>query len=154
MTNTLRAFNKNDARGVKELILSILTKEYPFDKSAYSDSDLDKIDEVYGGQREVFFVIEDSGDIAGTVGIKEDSKDDALLRRLFVDLKHRKKGYGSTLLEKAISFCKEKNYKRIYFRCTDRMSDAMRLCMKNGFREIEALEVSGFKIHNLELKLQ
>lgn len=148
----LRIFNKNDAKGAKELILSVLTKEYPFDKNAYSDSDLDRIDEVYGGAKDSFIVIEDNGQIVGTVGVKEDAKDTALLRRLFVDLKHRKKGYGTELLNKAIDFCKEKGYKSIYFRCTDRMSDAMKLCIKKGFKEIESLEVSGFKIHNLELK--
>jgi N-acetylglutamate synthase-like GNAT family acetyltransferase len=151
--HTLRMFAKNDSTGVKELILSILTREYPFDKSVYSDSDLDKISEIYGGKKDSFMVIEEDGDIVGTVGVKEDSEDSALLRRLFVDLKHRKMGYGSELLDKAIAFCKEKGYKHIYFRCTDRMSDAMRLCTKKGFKEMESLEVSGFKIHNLELKI-
>lgn len=149
----LRVFTKNDAKGAKELILSVLTKEYPFDKNAYSDSDLERIDEVYGGAKDSFMVIEANGEIVGTVGIKEDTKETALLRRLFVDLKHRKKGYGTELLDKAIDFCKEKGYKRVYFRCTDRMGDAMKLCVKKGFKEIEALEVSGFKIHNLELKI-
>ena len=149
----LRTFNKNDASGAKELILSILTKEYPFDKSAYSDSDLNRIGEVYGGGKDSFMVIEDNGQIVGTVGVKEDTKETALLRRLFVDLKHRKKGYGTELLNKAIDFCREKGYKRVYFRCTDRMSDAMKLCLKKGFKETEALEVSGFKIHNLELTI-
>lgn len=151
--HTLRVYTKNDAQGVKELILSILTKEYPFDKNAYSDSDLDRIGEVYGGEKESFMVIEAAGDIVGTVGVKEDSKESALLRRLFVDLKHRKKGYGSELLDKAIEFCRGKGYKSIYFRCTDRMKDAMKLCEKKGFKEVETLEVSGFNIHNLELKL-
>lgn len=150
---TLRIFSRNDAEGVKNLILSILTKEYPFDKKAYSDSDLERIGEVYGGPKDSFMVIEDNGEIVGTVGIKEDAKDTALLRRLFVDLKYRKKGYGTKLLEKAIEFCSQKGYKRVYFRCTDRMSDAMRLCISKGFREVEALEVSGFRIHNLELKI-
>ena len=152
--HTLRAFAKTDVSGVRELILSILTKEYPFDKSAYSDSDLTKIDEVYGGERDSFFVIEAEKDgIVGTVGIKEDSKDGALLRRLFVDLKHRKLGYGTELLSRAIEFCKDKKYKSISFRCTDRMKDAMNLCISKGFQEIEALDVAGFKIHNLELKI-
>lgn len=151
--HTLRRFNKDDAKGVKELILSILTKEYPFDKSAYSDSDLDKIQEVYGGTKDSFMVIEEGGAVVGTVGVKEDSKESALLRRLFVDIKHRNKGYGKELITSAINFCKEKAYKRIYFRCTDRMEAAMNLCLKNGFKEVEALDISGFKIHNLELKL-
>lgn len=151
--NTLRIFTKADSEGVKELILSILTKEYPFDKSAYSDTDLDNIYEVYGGEKDSFFVMEEDGLIVGTVGVKEDIDNSALLRRLFVDIKHRKKGYGSELLDDAISFCKDKGYKRVYFRCTDRMKNAMNLCIRKGFKEIEALEVSGFKIHNLELKL-
>ena len=149
MTYAMRQFKKDDAKGVKELILAILTKEYPFDRSAYSDSDLDRIDEVYGGVKDSFFVIEENGTIVGTVGIKEESDDEALLRRLFVDTNHRKQGYGTKLLKTAISFCKENGYKRIYFRCTDRMIDAMRLCVKEGFTELETLEILGFKIHKL-----
>ena len=153
MSHSLRSFKRNDSQGVKDLILTILTKEYPFDKSAYSDSDLDRIPEVYGGEKDSFFVIEEDGYIVGTVGVKEETKDDALLRRLFVDVKHRKRGYGTELLNAVIDFCNSKSYKRIYFRCTDRMADAMKLCVKKGFKETERLEVSGFKIHKLQLEL-
>jgi putative acetyltransferase len=153
MEHTLRRFQEADSKGAKELILSVLTREYPFDRSAYSDSDLDRIGEVYGGVRESFFVMESAGRIMGTVGVKEDSKENALLRRLFVDSKERHKGYGTELLKKAVAFCRESGYKRICFRCTDRMVDAMKLCVKEGFRETETLEVSGFKIHKLELAL-
>jgi GNAT superfamily N-acetyltransferase len=153
MEYKLRGFCEKDSGGVKELILSILTKEYPFDKSVYSDSDLDRIGEVYGGKREAFFVVDDNGAIAGTVGVKEESKEDALVRRLFVDSRHRKKGYGRALLKKALEFSRLNGYKRVYFRCTDRMVDAMKLCAKEGFKEVETLEVSGFKIHRLALVL-
>jgi GNAT superfamily N-acetyltransferase len=70
-----------------------------------------------------------------------------------VDVKHRHKGYGTELLRKAIDFCRLKKYRRIFFRCTDRMTSAMRLCVKEGFRETEMLEVGGFRIHKLEFKL-
>lgn len=149
MNHELHPYKKDDAKGVKDLILTILSREYPFDKSAYSDSDLDKIGQTYGGARDIFFVIKEGGEVVGTAGIKEESSDEALLRRLFVDLKHRKRGYGTELLERAINFCKEKHYKRVYFRCTDRMSDAMKLCLKKGFVEAEVLDVSGFQIHKL-----
>lgn len=153
MDYSLRQFRSEDSQGVKNLILTILTKEYPFDRSAYSDSDLDKIAVTYSGPKDSFFVVEKNGKIAGTVGIKEDSAEDALLRRLFVDPKHRKMGYGSALLEKAIEFAREKGYKRIFFRCTDRMGAAMRLCVSKGFKDKDSLEVSGFMIHRLELGL-
>jgi putative acetyltransferase len=153
MEYNLRQFRSEDSKGVKDLILTILTREYPFDRSAYSDSDLDKIAETYSGHKDSFFVVEEKGEIVGTVGIKEDSAQDALLRRLFVDPRHRKKGYGSKLLEMAIKFAKEKGYQRIFFRCTDRMAAAMKLCTSKGFKEKDSLEVSGFKIHRLELGL-
>ncbi|MFA5143121.1 MAG: GNAT family N-acetyltransferase [Candidatus Omnitrophota bacterium] len=150
MDSNLRVFRASDAESVKNLILDILSKEYPFDRSAYSDSDLHKIGETYGGKREAFLVAEESGQIVGTVGVKEESQTEALLRRLFVDLRHRKKGYGANLLDKAIEFCRGKGYKKIYFKCTDRMHDAMRLCVKKGFKETDKLEVGGFNIHKLE----
>jgi len=153
MNHILRPFKKEDAQDVRDLILSILTKEYPFDKSAYSDSDLDRIGEVYGGKRDTFFVVEEAGKIVGTVGVKEDTGSEALLRRLFVDYGHRKLGYGTALLKRAIAFCAENKYRHVYFRCTDRMVDAMKLCLKEGFKEVEALEVSGFKIHKLALTI-
>ncbi|MDD5421926.1 MAG: GNAT family N-acetyltransferase [Candidatus Omnitrophota bacterium] len=153
MPHLLRQFTKEDAKGVKDLILTILAKEYPFDKSAYSDSDLERIGETYGGERDSFFVIDDGGEVVGTVGIKQESKDEALLRRLFVDPKRRKLGYGTQLLSSAIDFCRQNGYKSIYFRCTDRMADAMKLCLKKGFKETEKLEVGGFRIHKLELSL-
>ena len=153
MEYSLRRFRPDDAQGVKNLILTILTKEYPYDRSAYSDSDLDKIAETYSGPKDSFLVVEENGEIVGTVGVKEDSAEDALLRRLFVDPKHRKHGYGSGLLEAAVKFAKDKGYKRIFFRCTDRMGAAMKLCISKGFKEKDSLEVSGFKIHRLELGL-
>lgn len=153
MEHLLRAYKNSDAANVKELILGILAGEYPFDKSAYSDSDLDKVGETYGGKRDAFFVIEEGSQIAGTVGVKMETEDTALLRRLFVDVKRRHRGYGSELIGKAIDFCRKHGYGKICFRCTDRMSDAMKLCVKNGFKETETLSVSGFNIHKLELTL-
>jgi N-acetylglutamate synthase-like GNAT family acetyltransferase len=153
MEHTLRKFKKDDAPQVKELILGILTAEYPFDKAAYSDSDLEKIAQTYGGEKDAFLLIDEIGQVAGTVGIKMDSDESALLRRLFVDVKRRHRGYGSELVGKAIDFCKNNGYKKIFFRCTDRMADAMKLCKKNGFIETDTLSVSGFNIHTLEKSL-
>ncbi|MBN2453088.1 MAG: GNAT family N-acetyltransferase [Candidatus Omnitrophica bacterium] len=154
MGHILREFKSDDASGVKELILGILTREYPFDRSVYADSDLDKIRETYGGPKDAFFVVDEDGGIAGTVGVKMETDDDALLRRLFVNVKRRRRGYGSALIEKAVEFCRTKGYKKMIFRCTDRMSDAMKLCAKKGFKETDKLLVGGFNIHKLELEIK
>jgi len=146
-------YKASDSESVRSLILTILKDEYPFDMSAYVDTDINDISGTYGGQENAFFVIKDKDQVVGTGGIKSDSQNSALLRRLFVDKAYRNKGLGTELIKKAVLFCKSKGYGEIVFRATDRMKSAMRLLEKNGFERIESLEISGFHIHVYKLKL-
>lgn len=149
----IRQFRNGDAPGVKRLIISILNKEFSKERSAYPNTDLDAILKVYGGDRECFYVIEDNGDIVATVGVKEDSKYIALLRRLFVDPRYRGKGYGSRLVDKAFEFCKQKGYHQMVFRSTDRMASANRLCFKKGFVEEDRFNLGDVEIVKFTRKL-
>lgn len=149
----VRAFKKDDSDNVKELILSILTKEYPFDKSAFSDSDLYDLGGTYGGSRDSFFVLEDDGKIAGTIGIKQDTEETAFLRRLFVEERHRRKGYGALLMDEALRFCRSKGYQKIAFQTTNRMAQAIELCKKKGFKKIEEIDLEGFQIYKFVCEL-
>lgn len=148
-----RNYEPKDSDEVRNLVFSILEKEYPFHRNAYQDTDINDISGTYSGGGNAFFVIDTDGKIAGTVGVKKETAETVLVRRLFVDEAHRRKGYGQALLKKAIDFCKSENYKEAVFRATDRMFQAMSLCKKNGFKETEDLEVSGFHIHKFVLKL-
>lgn len=149
----VREYRAEDSVSVKNLILSILEKEYPFDKSAYQDSDINDITGTYSGEENHFFVSKKDGKITGVIGIKKDEGQRALVRRLFVEEVQRGKGQGTALLAKAIEFCRSKSYKEIIFRATDRMAQAMGLLKKLGFQETEKLEVSGFHIHIFTFKL-
>lgn len=147
----IRKFSENDGPKVKELILSILEKEYPFDRKAYADTDLENIGAAYGGARDIFFVIEEGDKIIATAGIKEDTKETALLRRVFVDPDERRKGYGSRLIDETIKFCKDAEYKELVFRTTSKMVQAIELCKKKGFSEKEKIDLGGFFIHKFIL---
>jgi N-acetylglutamate synthase-like GNAT family acetyltransferase len=149
----IRKFAEADGVKVKELILSILEKEYPFDRKAYPDTDLENIGATYGGPQDTFFVIEDGNRIIATAGIKKDTRDTALLRRVFVDPGERRKGYGSKLLDGAVKFCREAGYKQLVFRATGKMTQAIELCKKNGFKETEKLDLGGFFIYKFVLDL-
>jgi len=149
----IKIFEPKDNDGVKDLIISILTKEYPFDKSVYEDSDLCGISQTYGGKRDSFFVIKSEGKILGTVGIKEDSEDTALVRRLFVDPACRRKGYGALLLDRAIQHCRKNNFKHVVFRTTGRMVQAINLLKKTSFKELEKIDLGGFQIYKFMLDL-
>jgi GNAT superfamily N-acetyltransferase len=149
----IRKCAEADGAKVKELILSILEKEYPFDRKAYPDTDLENIGAAYGGPRDTFFVIENGDRIIATAGVKEDAGGTALLRRVFVDPNERKKGYGSRLLDEAVKFCKKAGYKQLVFRATDKMTQAIELCRKNGFKEKEKVDLGGFFIYKFALDL-
>lgn len=149
----VRAFERKDNNNVKNLIVSILTTEYPFDKSVYENSDLSDISNAYGEKRDSFLVLENKGKILGTIGIKEDSKETALIRRLFVDPSCRRKGYGALLLEKGISHCKRNNFTHIVFRTTGRMAQAINLLKKTNFKEVEKIDLGGFRIYKFMLDI-
>ena len=149
----VREYKKEDSENVRNLIFSILEKEYPFDRIAYKDTDINDISGTYGGEGDKFFVAEKAEKVVGTIGVKQDASDTALIRRLFVSESHRKQGLGSALLKEAIAFCKSEGYKTVIFRATDRMKSAMDLCKKTGFKETDNLEVSGFHIHKFDLKI-
>ena len=152
-TMNIRKIEAKDEQRVKELILSILTNEYPFDRKAYSDSDLNNIAESYSGPRDTFFVLDNNDDIVGTIGIKEDSQSYALIRRFFIRSDFRGKGYGKKLMDEAVGYCKSKDYKHVIFRGTNRMTQALELCRKKGFKEQEAIDMGGFSIYKLVLDL-
>ncbi len=149
----VKDYKPEDSESVRNLILSILKDEYPFDMNAYSETDINDITGIYGGEKNTFFVIKDKDKVIATLGVKNESDKTALLRRLFVDKAYRKRGLGTSLVKKAVSFCESREYKEMVFRATDRMKDAIRVLEKNGFKKMESLEVSGFHIHKYLLNL-
>lgn len=153
MSVEVREYKTKDSTGARDLILSILEKEYPFDQSAYRDTDINDISGTYSGEGNAFFVLEKEEKIVGAIGVKKETEETALIRRLSVDESHRKQGYGVALLQRAIDFCKSKKYKEVVFRTTGKMKAAMALCKKAGFSEKEKLDVGGFSIHTFSLKI-
>ncbi|MBN2302571.1 MAG: GNAT family N-acetyltransferase [Lentisphaerae bacterium] len=150
----IRKLEPGDEDKIKDFINGIMTDEFSVENSAYAYEDLNNVMEHYGGDRELFLVAEEEdGKVIGTLAIKEDGPDTALLRRVLVDKKYRGKGYGGMLLKQAMDFCFDHNYKNVSFRGTDRMQTALRLCLKNGFEEQDVAEFGDFKLMTLSRKL-
>ena len=149
----IRLVKNTDVPKVLKLIKSILESEFGKEASVYPQIDLYDLEASYGGQRDCFFIAERDGQVVGTTAIKEEDPKIALLRRIFVDPKYRGKGYGLSLLEKAIEFCKKKNYRKISFQGTSRMTMALALCRKKGFQEDDRVAMEDFEIIRCSLRL-
>jgi putative acetyltransferase len=149
----LRQFQEKDGPQVKELVNSILFKEFSLSSKVYQLDDLDSISKAYNGPRDIFYVLEEDNKIVGTVGVKEDTKQVALLRRMYIHNNYRGRGYGSLLINAAIDFCKNNNYRQIVFRSTNQMQDAISLCLRKGFSEQEKLNLGDIQIIKFILKI-
>ncbi len=153
MSIKIRRAKIEDKSQIQRLINSIMSKEFPKSRTAYPSNDIKNPAKYYSGKKDVFFVAEKDNKIIGTVGIKEDTDYTALLRRLFVKKEFRGKGFGSKLLNKALNFCKKHNYKKVVFRGTDMMQLALKVCLKNGFKEKDIINLPHFKMFILEKKI-
>ena len=145
----IRKICPHDTPQVKQLIHGILDKEFTTEHHVYASPDLDDPVQYYGGQKDIFLVAEQDGAIIGTVAIKEDSPDTALLRRIFLNKEFRGQGYGEKLLQKALAFCFDQQYQNVTFRGTATMQAALQLCLKEGFKETDMAEMSAIKMHVL-----
>lgn len=153
-TVEIRPARSQDGERVRGLIAGIMGSEFSADSRAYPVQDLDDLPGSYGGPRDIFLVAEEGGKIVGTVAIKEESPEKALLRRVFVSGAYRGKGLGSQLLNKAMQFCFDHDYKTVQFRGSERMQAALQLCLRNGFEKQEETELAGIRLMLLRRRVR
>lgn len=132
---TIRASRSGDETKVVQVVAGILQSEFSQDQPAYPTDDLERLADSYAGPNSTFLVAEQDARIVGTCGVKAESPQTAILRRLFVSPTCRGKGVGSQLLKEALSFCRKRGFREVIIRTSTRMQQAIRLCMAEGFQE-------------------
>ena len=151
---TIQKCQEDDQKEVRNLIAGIMAQEFPKEAATFPTDDLEDISASYGKLGEAFFVASINGKIVGTVGIKQEDKRTALLRRLFVDSKYRRKKIGSQLIERAIQFCREVGYDELIFKTTSTMANAVRLCEQKGFVPKTRLDLGPIQLLKFALFLK
>ena len=143
-----------NAQAAREVIESILAREYPSSLHAFPPNDLADLFSSYGKLGEAFFVALENGKVIGTAGVKREDDRSAFLRRLFVLPEYRRKQVGSELVERAIQFCREVGYQELIFKTTSTMENAIRLCEKKGFVTKACLDLGPLKLLKYALNLK
>ncbi len=90
--------------------------------------------------------------IVGSIGIVG-HKDKAQLRWFLLDPNYRGIGLGKKLLQTAVNFSKETNYKSIYLDTTSDLDKALGMYQKMGFTKVFEKENHSWKDDLLELRL-
>ena len=139
--------NTNDSKAVVDFINGILESEFSDSYHHLAADDLEDVCDSYSGERDMFLVLKDAGEIIGSVAVKEDAKEVALLRRLFIAPEHRKKGYGKLMVQKAIEFCEKNGYEMISFRGNNQMDSAIKVMERFGFIKKDIIDLGAFHIY-------
>ena len=141
----VREYHDEDHDLVYSLILSIIESEYrdiPPDSYLF---DIDHFHDVYNGSRDAFWVVEQNSKnrkkIIGTIAIKEDDENTALLRRFFVSPRFRSKGVGKRLFETTLEFCRNNHYKEIIFIGNNKMNKVNKFLKKRNFQDLEVIDL-------------
>jgi GNAT superfamily N-acetyltransferase len=87
--------------------------------------------------RERIWIVEQGGEVAGSIAIVEASSDEAQLRWFLLHPSLRGQGIGRTLMDNAINFCRERHYSRVFLWTESALTAAARLYEASGFRLTE-----------------
>lgn len=123
----IRKANNKDKEKIKELIKEVL--EEIFKSKAKGLEDLDNIEDNF----ESFWVVEDKGEIIGTLGLKNEG--DVRISRMYIKQTERGKGVGSKLIKKALDYCNNR-FKRIFLTTYPQMN-SKGFYEKIGFKEFK-----------------
>lgn len=119
---------------VINLILNIWENEFDF--KGLERPDIYDISKYYqSGNNSNFWIALEGNTVVGTVGLKKESEDLAYLKRMVVKREYRKQGLGIQLLETAIKFAKEHNYKTIFAGTVKENPNAINFYKRHDFTE-------------------
>lgn len=146
----IRSFRTSDSEEIKELQEKTFRDAGAFFEEA-DDSDLERLEEEYGGSRSQFLVgvldeqIVASGAFqpAGERMEKflESSNSAAELKRVYVLPKHQRKGFGQRILEDLEERARKKGYSRFVLETMKIQEAAIKFYLSNGFEEVDNIEV-------------
>lgn len=130
----IRKYSPGLQRAVKTFVLGILT-EFGFKYDPALDFDLDNPQKFYPGSGGVFLVARESSKVVGTIAVK--IKDGVpILKRFYVDKKHRGKGIGGRLFDQVIAFCRKNKFRKITLDTNNKFCDAFEMYKKKGFKTV------------------
>jgi putative acetyltransferase len=106
----------------------------------FADPTLDTMFQNYQTDKAKYFVAEWDGEVVGGAGIKQlDGTEELIceLQRMFLKPETRGKGIGKALMEKCLSFAEDVNYSACYIETLPKMSSAVGMYRKFGFKELD-----------------
>jgi N-acetylglutamate synthase-like GNAT family acetyltransferase len=141
-TYKIRDFNKGDIEWIIKRHDTLYNEEYGFDETFknYVSGSLKKFVKDFDSDKENIWIAEVNSKAVGIIAIAKIDNERAQLRWFLIEPYMRGKGLGRDLINVAIEFCKQKNYKNAMLWTVSILSAARHLYKSFGFTIIETIE--------------
>lgn len=142
---TIRPFTNNDIDFIISRQLNLYKIEYGFTSEiwkAYVTDGVHQLVDQFDAEKDCVYILEANGNLSGCIAITHIDDATAQLRFFFIEPTLRGVGAGNTLINMALSFCREKKYKHVFLWTFSRLEPARHLYSKKGFRMTETHENS------------
>lgn len=139
----IRLFSPDDIDFVISRQIKLYEIEYGFNTEewkAYVTNGVKKLVNQFDDNRDCIYILEYGGQPLGCIAITHVGVKTAQLRFFFIEDKIRGLGAGYKLINMAINFCKEKQYKHVFLWTFRNLDVAKHLYIKMGFQMKETRE--------------
>ncbi|MFZ5967299.1 MAG: bifunctional helix-turn-helix transcriptional regulator/GNAT family N-acetyltransferase [Bacillota bacterium] len=138
----IRGFQPEDIEWVIRKHRDLYEVEYGFDDTFgdYVAEAVYKFQEIFDKEKENLWVAEVNGKAVGMIAIVKVDDETAQLRWFLIDPETRGRGLGHKLMETAVDFCKEKNYRHVLLWTVSVLDAARHLYKSYGFELTEINE--------------
>lgn len=138
----LREIQKQDNLEIYKIIRKVL-ESYQLNKdgTAYTDPQLNQLYEFYQkNNRAEYWVMTKASSIIGGIGIAPfaDYEEVAEIQKFYVKEEEQGKAYGKLLLNQALKYAEDNNYKKVYIETMDILERANNLYENYGFNSLSA----------------
>ena len=132
----IRAFRPEDKPGVVAIIKSVYDDYNYIVDFDHFEADLVDIQSTYQDAGGEFWVAEDAGVIAGSVGVLPHEGDTCELKRLYVAHAYRRRGLATRLLATARGWAISRGFRQMVLWSDVLLAAAHALYLKKGFRPL------------------
>lgn len=147
-TIVIREIQPEDNEQIEQIIRGCFHEfRIPLEGTAYSDKETPIMYESYQNSHDVYYVIDNNGEILGGGGVKplKDFEGDVCeIQKMYFLPKVRGKGYGKLMLEKCMQSAREFGYKQCYLESALQLKAAIHIYESYNFKHLkEALGNTG-----------
>lgn len=130
---TIRTYQPGDPSRVTYFYYTLYKKQYGFNGTVeryFMEGMLELFDNPEGSQ---MWVVEKEGEVVGSIAIVKKDEHEAQLRWFGVDLSLQGLGIGNELLDLAMQFCRQREYRHVILWTIEILKPARHLYGKHGF---------------------